>query len=118
MATERFETFDYAPGKNRIREWLDEQGEEVSAEFEAALNLVEGSFYGLPLTNSIKGKKYKGLFEIRFKVAKVQWRMFYCYAKFQRGALILLAGGYHKQHVYHPPSVLDTALSRKNDAEN
>lgn len=105
--------YDFFAGRNCVRLWLDENLG-ASAELEGLLYFARAGFVlEPPRARAIHGKKYHGLFEFRFLVNKVQHRVFFCYGRFERGAVILLAGGTHKQGVYDPPSVLDTALNRK-----
>lgn len=73
--------------------------------------------WGPPKCKMLRGKKYKGILEVRL-TNNVQHRIFGCYGKGEKQIFVVLGMGVHKGQVYSPKSILDTVGKRKKEVEN
>lgn len=118
-AGSRWTFWDYVPGKNNpIQEWYDGLGFEAQTLFDAVLencSKTENPNNWSGFKRFLKGAaQAEKIWELEFRADKRQYRIFGIYGNERRQA-ILLAGCYHKQRVYTPPNVIDTACKRAKD---
>ena len=84
-----------------------------------ALNEIEllqkhGIFLREPYVKAIKGKKYRGLYELRIKLGNVAARIFYFSF---RGNIFVLLNGYLKKTNKTPSREIERALNYRCDYE-
>ncbi len=115
MAHWEFRDFCSPLGRNQIAEWYNKQGSDVQAEMDVFLQTMSVTQNWVwPQWDSLHGKQ-KGLYELRFKVRKVQYRLI----AFREGSVCtLLIACTHKQDVYNPTNALDTAVTRRKQLAN
>lgn len=110
-------------GKGAMAEWLDGLDVSIREDVKAALNAhlqlirpmrVLTRPYAGKLHNK-KGDGCDGLYELRFKKAKIQWRPIFCYRPGQ--ALVLLAGAMEKGSRLEPKGICLTAHSRESELD-
>ena len=104
-------------GNNRISGWLRLIPVEARVEFEALLGVLRGkTLLTRPQTAYLKGKRFKGLYEFRFKSNKVQYRPLFCYGPDAKAREVtILVGATKKNNRFIPPSVCGTAMNRASE---
>ena len=116
-----FTIYDYLnhQGHNVIRDWLNEAGPGVKARFTILIGLLEATPPGQwtrPVVGSLTGD-CEGLFEIRAKVQRVQYRLLGFYGTGRR-EVTLVVGARKSNNRWVPLSIPDTAQRRKADVTN
>lgn len=109
-----FRFYKSATGRPVMRDWYDQQADEVQAKFDTVLEYLsqrEHHEWGRPEFAPLKGK-HAGLGELRFDFAKIEYRPIGCFGP-DRSDFTILVGATKKGRNYDPRSALDTALERK-----
>ena len=78
-------------------------------------NLVKLREWEYPVIDNLKGERYRGLSELRWKSGRTPHRIF----GYHQGELenLMLVGCTHNERKYDPPDALETALRRRRDIE-
>lgn len=102
-------------GSNQIKAWLESLpvGARKLVRAELAAILIIASPQKLlrpPRFESLQGVP---MFEIKFKLKNIQYRILACYGP-DRRQVTLLAGAIEKNNRYRPPNVFDTAARRRD----
>jgi hypothetical protein len=103
-------------GNNMIQEWYGRRDADVRADFDTTLNNLSIA----PEWRDMKEFKHlghKGLCEVRFTTANVQYRVLGFFGPGER-TFSPYAGATHKQRVYNPPNAFDLAIKRRNGLKN
>jgi hypothetical protein len=115
MALWRF--MDYCSGSNNmIQEWYKRRDADVRADFDTTLkNLsIAPDWRGM---KEFKHLGRKGLCEVRFKTANVQYRVAGFFGPGER-TFSLYVGAKKKQKVYDPSDAFDLAIERRNGVKS
>lgn len=101
-------------GRNYFQEWLDDQPLKVQLEINTRLEYLRYQPPPLqrPYTARLKGE-CDGLYELRVKVEKVQYRPLFFYGP-GKSQITFLAGAIEKGGKLQPPDVCQTALERRD----
>jgi Phage derived protein Gp49-like (DUF891) len=112
MAVWRFFDFHSEANNNLIEEWYKARDAQVRADFDTTLkNLsIASDWRGM---KEFKHLGRKGLCEIRFKTANVQYRVAGFFGPGER-TFSLFVGAVKKQKVYDPPDAFDRAIKRRD----
>lgn len=103
----------YNNGKpiNLWQQWYDDSSMTVRAKHDATFEILEPkTVWTMPKAKSLRN----GLIEVRL-TGDVAWRIFGFYGKQKRHEFIVVAVGNHKDRVYHPQKIIDTAKKRKEE---
>ena len=99
-------------GTNLIHEWIQALPKEAKAKMTHRIELLEVvQQFTEPYTEILTGD-CAGLFEIKFRAKRVQYRPLAFFGP-ERREVTLLAGATEKGGQLKPPSICATALSRK-----
>ncbi|MBI2987622.1 MAG: type II toxin-antitoxin system RelE/ParE family toxin [Deltaproteobacteria bacterium] len=115
----KFFDFMRNPGRDAIEEWTQSLPKPAKADFEALLSvLAVTKTWDNRDVSALRGgvAKGKGILEIKFSRAGIQYRVLGFYG-LNRGEFTLLIGCTHKQRRYNPTNAIDTAIDRKNKVE-
>ena len=78
-------------------------------------NLVKKREWVYPLIDSLKGERYRGLSELRWKSGRTPHRIFgYQLGEFE---YLMLVGCTHNKRKYNPPDAMETAVRRRKEIE-
>lgn len=101
-------------GNTPVKDFLE--GVSVSQRTKISRDILLISEYGsdlhYPYADTIKGKRYKGMHELRTKTADGIFRIFYF---FVIGSKCILLHGFQKKTQKTPKKELETALARMDD---
>ncbi len=109
-------------GEGAIAEWLNSlpagTDEDVRAALDTTLQLLQPAEYlrrpqGVGKLGNKLGSQGKGLYELRFKAAKVQRRPIFCYLPGRRRTIVVLIGAEEKGARLVPSSACTTAQYRR-----
>lgn len=89
--------------------WYRDQSERVQAKHDSVFRLLEQqNSWGGPHVKKLRGKNYKGLFEVILNTEK-QWRIFGFY---EPGRVFVIAAIGHHKDSYYPKDIMDIARAR------
>ena len=112
MAYWEFHDYVDAAGKNRFREWLDDQPLKAQMQIDALIrNLEAVEQFRATHVKSLKGN-CRGLIELRREIDNVQYRPLAYYGPARR-QVTLLNGAIEKGGRFEPKSACETAIRRK-----
>ena len=78
-------------------------------------NLVKLRTWEYPVIDSLKGERFRGLSELRWKSGRTPHRILgYEFGEFE---YLMLVGCTHNERKYNPPDALETALRRRKEIE-
>ena len=102
-------------GNSPVREFIDSLPGKLKAKNMREISLLEqfGIDLPAPYAKRLRGAEYRGLWELRVKLATDITRIFYF---FPTGTRVLLLHGFVKKSDETPASELQLALSRMKDA--
>lgn len=108
--------YETAQGRCPVIEFLDSLEVDMRAKALRDINLLEefGRSLKRPQTDTVKGDRYKGLYELRSKFASNITRIYYFYIE---GDKAILLHGILKKSGKPPRRELETARSRMKDAQ-
>jgi hypothetical protein len=107
----RFMDFMPNPNRNAIKDWYDDLSKQAQADFVTLISQLEVlKDWAMPEFRPLRGRKFKGLGELRFKTEKRNHRVIGFAAN--NTDYILLIGCFHKE-AYTPRDALETAIKRK-----
>jgi hypothetical protein len=113
MDTWQFMDYISLRGRNVIQDWYAGLLMRERTDFDAFIRLLARTAeWRYPDFRWLRGKKYRGLGEIRFESEKKEHRVIGYFNLVPR-QYIMLIGCFHKQRIYTPANALDTALQRK-----
>jgi len=121
LLTTKWKFLDYCRGNsNPIEDWYQSLSLEGKLLFDNILktNQKTENPYDWIQFKSVRGNKYKGIWELKFKADQKAYRMLLILDKKVQQRAVLLVGCYHKQRRYFPPDALDTALRNKKEFES
>jgi hypothetical protein len=116
MALWRFMDYWSDADNNLIQKWYDRQNANVRADFDTTLKdlSIAPDWRGM---KEFKHLGRRGLCEIRFKTANVQYRVAGFFGPGER-TFSLYVGAKKKQKIYDPSDAFDLALERCNGIKN
>ena len=102
--------------RKAIEDWRRGMQPQAKSDFDTFLkNMAKQGEWHYPAIDGLKGKKYKGLSELRWISGNVQHRIIgYTLADHR---YVMLIGCTHKQRRYTPTSCLDSAVERRKSIE-
>ena len=106
----------YQGSRNAIEDWrkgLDPQARSDADTF--LKNMAKSTEWSYPDIQGLRGKKYRGLTELRWVAGNVQHRIIGYQIDDHR--YLMLIGCTHKQQRYKPTECLDTAVDRRKNIE-
>jgi len=110
---------DFMPNQNRnaIKDWYDGLSKPAQADFLTLVSQLEVlKNWTMPEFRPLRGKNFKGLGELRFRIEKKHHRVIGFASK--QDEYVLLIGCFHKGDVYNPRDALETAIKRKKLVES
>ncbi len=112
----RVDYYQKENGEIPVLEFLRSLEPKLRAKTQSTIDLLEACGTNLkePYVSSVKGEKYKGLWELRVKFASDITRVFYFTFK---GNTFILLHGFRKKTGKTPSGELDRAMRYKRDFE-
>src|SRR5687767_14569436 len=102
-------------GRNMIADWYGKLLTQERADFDTFIRiLAKTRQWHRDDFRWLKGKRYAGLGELRFKSERKQHRVIGFYGVGPQ-QFTMLIGCTHKQNIYQPPGCFNTAVRRKSE---
>ena len=114
----RLEQYSSPPPNDRlaIENWRKGMRPNNKSDFDTFIkNMAKQAEWHYPAIDALKGKKYRGLSELRWISGDVQHRIIGYTLSDHR--FLMLIGCTHKQRRYTPTSCLDSAVDRRKSIE-
>jgi phage-related protein len=100
-------------GRNMIGHWYDGLLSRERTDFDSFIRiLAKTREWRYPDFKWLKGRRFRGLGEIRFESEKKAHRVI-GYFNLNSRQFVMLIGCFHKQNIYTPANALETAVRRK-----
>ena len=108
-----YRCYDDGQRTNLWKEWYDGHSDYQGSHDSIFNTLEQQQQWGMPHTKVLHVGK-ETIVEVRIK-GDVQHRILGFYSPTKRGEFVVLATCNHKERVYDPPDILQTAVKRKKD---
>jgi hypothetical protein len=113
----RFLEYQTGLGRKVITDWRNGLPVGPRADMDLVLSdLAKSERWKWPQVDALKGDRYRGLIELRWKSSGVQHRIVGEYDGPKR--FLMYVGCTHKGNVYDPPDAFDIAYKRRRDRLN